>query len=83
MNVISVMLCTLLCPQNCDGEMSKQLEYILKLHRGDCQPDHSSTSDEENGDDDTVSQKALELSRHGVTFNFSQNLFCCILVSLC
>ena len=38
-----------------EGEMSKQLEYILKLHRGDCQPDHSATSDEENGDDDAVS----------------------------
>lgn len=40
--------------QNSEGEMSKQLEYILKLHRGDCQPDHSATSDEENADDDTV-----------------------------
>jgi hypothetical protein len=40
--------------QNSEGEMSKQLEYILKLHRGDCQPDRSSTSDEENADDDTV-----------------------------
>lgn len=41
-------------PQNSEGEMSKQLEYILKLHRGDSQPDHSSTSDEENADDDMV-----------------------------
>ncbi|PSN46182.1 LisH domain-containing protein ARMC9 [Blattella germanica] len=41
--------------KHCEGEMSKQLEYILKLHRGDCQPDHSATSDEENADDDAVS----------------------------
>jgi hypothetical protein len=56
MNVTSVTCHTLYCFQNSDGETSKQLEYILKLHRGDCQPDHSSTSDEENADDDTVSQ---------------------------
>jgi hypothetical protein len=41
--------------------MSKQLEYILKLHRGECQPDHSSASDEENADDDTVSDETLHL----------------------
>jgi len=45
--------------QNSEGEMSKQLEYILKLHRGDCQPDHSATSDEENADDDTVRGRTL------------------------
>ncbi|KAJ9591199.1 hypothetical protein L9F63_002270 [Diploptera punctata] len=43
-----------------EGEMSKQLEYILKLHRGDCQPDHSATSDEENADDDAEEVDLLE-----------------------
>ncbi|XP_067000714.2 lisH domain-containing protein ARMC9 [Anabrus simplex] len=42
------------------GEMHKQLEYILKLHRGDCQPDHSATSEEENADDDTEEVDLLE-----------------------
>ncbi|PNF30854.1 LisH domain-containing protein ARMC9, partial [Cryptotermes secundus] len=46
--------------KNSDGEMSKQLEYILKLHRGHCQPDHSSTSDQENGDDDMEEMDLLE-----------------------
>ncbi|XP_021928182.1 lisH domain-containing protein ARMC9-like isoform X3 [Zootermopsis nevadensis] len=46
--------------KNCDGEMRKQLEYILKLHRGDCQPDHTSASDEENADDDTEEVDLLE-----------------------
>jgi len=46
--------------KNSEGEMSKQLEYILKLHRGDCQPDHSATSDEENAEDDTEEVDLLE-----------------------
>ncbi|XP_069681051.1 lisH domain-containing protein ARMC9-like isoform X2 [Periplaneta americana] len=43
-----------------EGEMAKQLEYILRLHRGDCQPDHSATSDEENADDDAEEVDLLE-----------------------
>nr|CAD7572190.1 unnamed protein product [Timema californicum] len=47
--------------QRSDGEMHKQLEYILRLHRGDCQPDQSSVlSEEENEGDDTEAVDLLE-----------------------
>nr|CAD7409566.1 unnamed protein product [Timema poppensis] len=47
--------------QRSEGEMHKQLEYILRLHRGDCQPDQSSVlSEEENEGDDTEAVDLLE-----------------------
>ncbi|XP_063242372.1 lisH domain-containing protein ARMC9-like isoform X2 [Bacillus rossius redtenbacheri] len=43
-----------------EGEPRRQLEYIARLHRGDCQPDHTPLSDEENEDDDSEEVDLLE-----------------------